>query len=128
MSRHELRAADYLQHILDAIDRAVGYVSTADTLADFEMDGMAQDAVVRTLEVIGEAAVKLERVAPAMVEASGHIPWKLMRTMRNKVIHDYFEVDVGVVWSTVKNDLPTLEVQIKELLRTSVPSVEDERH
>lgn len=41
MSRHELRAADYLQHILEAIDRAVGYVSGADTLADFELNGMA---------------------------------------------------------------------------------------
>lgn len=51
MSRHELRAADYLQHILEAITRAVGYVSGSDTLAAFEMDGMAQDAVVRTLEI-----------------------------------------------------------------------------
>jgi uncharacterized protein with HEPN domain len=117
VSRHELRAADYLQHMLDAIARAVDYVSSFDTLADFEMDGMAQDAVVRTLEIIGEAAVKLERFSPSIVEASGHIPWKLMRTMRNKVIHDYFDVDVGVVWSTVKNDLPTLEMQIKVLLQ-----------
>src|SRR5690606_13024847 len=103
---HALRAADYLQHILDAIGRAVGYVAASGSLADFEKDGMAQDAVVRTLEIIGEAAVKLERVDPALIAASGHIPWKLMRTMRNKVIHDYFEVDVGVVWSTVRNDLP----------------------
>lgn len=112
MSRHELRAADYLLHILEAIDRAVGYVSGSDSLADFELNGMAQDAVVRTLEIIGEAAVKLERVAPELITAADHIPWKLMRTMRNKVIHDYFEVDVGVVWSTVKNDLPTLKAQI----------------
>lgn len=115
MSRHELRAADYLQHILEAIDRAVGYVSGADTLADFELNGMAQDAVVRTLEIIGEAAVKLDRVAPELIATADHIPWKLMRTMRNKVIHDYFEVDVGVVWSTVKNDLPTLATQIQHL-------------
>jgi uncharacterized protein with HEPN domain len=116
VTRHELRATDYLQHILDAIDRAVTYVSTFEVLADFEMDGMAQDAVVRNLEIIGEAAVKLERVAADKIALSGDIPWKLMRTMRNKVIHDYFEVDVGLVWSTAKNDLPALKQQIAVLL------------
>lgn len=121
MTRHAPRAADYLQHILDAISRAVAYAAATDSLADFEMDGMAQDAVVRNLEIIGEAAVKLERVAPELIAASPDVPWQAMRTMRNKVIHDYFEVDASVVWSTVKNDLPPLAAQIERLHQTLLP-------
>ena len=116
MTRYAPRAADYLRHILDAIDRAIGYTAAFKTPDDFERDAMALDAVVRNLEILGEAAVKLDRVAPAVVAAAGDIPWKHMRTMRNKVIHDYFEVDVGVVWSTVKNDLPRLREQLGRLL------------
>lgn len=116
MTRHAHRAADYLQHILDAINRVAGYTATLASAQDFERDGMALDAVVRNLEVIGEAAVKLEQVAPALVAAADGIPWRHMRTMRNKVIHDYFEVDVGVVWSTVKHDLPRLQQQVAQLL------------
>lgn len=116
MTPHDLRAVDYLQHILDAISRAVAYAASSGSLAKFEADGMALDAVVRNLEIIGEAAVKLERVAPDLVAACPDVPWKLMRTMRNKVIHDYFEVDVGVVWNTVKSNLPALEAQIRSLL------------
>lgn len=116
MTKHALRAADYLRHILDAIDKAIGYTAAFGAPQDFERDGMALDAVVRNLEILGEAAVKLEVVAPEVVAAAGDIPWKHMRTMRNKVIHDYFEIDVGVVWSTVKNDLPRLREQLERLL------------
>ena len=71
---------------------------------------------MRNLEICGEAAVKIERDAPTLVESSSYIPWKLMRTMRNKMIHSYFEVDAKVVWATIKIDLPTLRPRIESLL------------
>jgi uncharacterized protein with HEPN domain len=67
--------------------------------------------------VIGEASIKLHKVAPAIAMAHPDIPWKDMRTMRNKLIHDYFDVDLDVVWTTVQQDLPALADQIKALLR-----------
>ena len=51
------------------------------------------------------------------MKAHAEIPWRQMRDMRNKVIHDYFDVELSVVWSTVKQDLPPLKQQIEDLLK-----------
>ena len=110
------RVAEYLEHILEAIERATMHVKSANSVVEFERDTKAQDAVVRNIEVIGEAANKIAKVAPEYVAAHNEVPWNLMRAMRNKIIHDYFDVDYGVVWQTVQNDLPILAAQIKALL------------
>jgi uncharacterized protein with HEPN domain len=85
-----------------------------------------QDGIVRNMEVIGEAAIKLHKVAPDIATTYPDIPWKDMRTMRNKLIHDYFDVDLDVdldvVWSTVQRDLPILAGQIRALLAATTPS------
>lgn len=120
MTAHPERAADYLQHILDAIDRAIAHARRVGSLEAFKQDALVQDAIVRTIEVIGEAAVKLEQVAPDLVARHPEIPWREMRTMRNKVIHAYFDVDFDIVWSTVQRDLPELAGQVRAVL-TSLP-------
>jgi uncharacterized protein with HEPN domain len=74
------------------------------------------------MEVIGEAAIKLHKVAPDIATAHPDIPWKDMRTMRNKLIHDYFDVDLDIVWSTVQQDLPVLANQIRALLSATMPT------
>lgn len=66
--------------------------------------------------MIGEAAIKLHKAAPDFAGMHPGIPWKDMRTMRNKLIHDYFDVDLEIVWSTVQQDLPELAAQIRALL------------
>lgn len=94
----------YLLDIVLAARRAMKYVATV-SRADFETNDMVQDAVARTLEIIGEAAGS---VSKEFQEAHFEIPWYLMTGMRNRIIHEYSRVNWGTIWDTVKNDLPTL--------------------
>jgi len=110
------RVPEYLQHILDAIDRATRYITGLD-LAGFEADTRTQDAVIRTIEIIGEAANKTRVADPDLAARYPNIPWHLMYGMRNRIVHDYFEVDLQVVWQTIHRDLPTLREQIDKMLK-----------
>jgi uncharacterized protein with HEPN domain len=110
------RIAGYLQHILDAIDRATTYANKAVTFAVFEQDVLLQDGVIRNIGVIGEAAVKIGQVAPELVALHSRIPWREMQTMRHKLVHDYFDVDLAVVWETVQRDLSPLTREVRQLL------------
>ena len=105
----------YLQHMLEAIDRAKAYMGPFQSAAEFAANTQALDAVVRNLEILGEAANKINQADHAYFDAHSEIPWQLMRAMRNKVIHDYFSVDPVVVWQTVRNDLPGLRLQLATL-------------
>lgn len=102
-----------LQHMLDAIQTAIGFLQARDR-SDLDTDTMLLFATVRALEVIGEAAGKVSDdtrlVAP-------QIPWRAMVGMRNRLIHGYFDVDTEVVWRTVKNELPELESAIQSALQ-----------
>ena len=112
---HPDRARDYLQHIIEAIDRACGYVAGMNAAA-FERDMRTQDAVIRSLQIIGEAANKARGADPSLQSSAPDIPWDVMYGMRNRMIHDYFEVDLDVVWQTLQGDLPVLRSQIVQLL------------
>lgn len=112
MSKRE--PALYLQDILTSIARVDGYTKEF-TIEDLNKDFKTLDAVVRNLEIIGEAAKNM----PADVrEEYPDIPWGKMVSMRNKVIHEYFGVDVEILWKTAKEDLPPLRKQIKKVLKT----------
>ncbi len=89
---HPERVEDYLEHIAAAIERATRYIGNLADLTALERDEQAQDAVVRTLAVIGEAAVRIQKEAPEFVVAHPEMPWSQMRGIRNKVVHDYFDV------------------------------------
>jgi uncharacterized protein with HEPN domain len=116
MRRHPQRVEDYLEHITQAIERAVRYVEPFDRVGAFEKNHQVQDAVVRNIEIIGEAASQIQKQAPEFVTAHPELPWVEMRGMRNKMIHNYFDVSLRVVWNTIKNDLPRLKQQIDALL------------
>ncbi len=73
-----------------------------DKVEAFEQNSQVQDAVIRNLEIIGEAASQIQRQAPEFVTAPPELPWVEMRGMRNKVIHNYFDVSLRVVWNTIK--------------------------
>lgn len=94
----------YVQHILDAI-RAVAEYTEGKTYAAFTEDRMLQDAVVREIEIIGEAA---NHLSDAFRSHHTSIPWSDVVGMRNKLIHEYFGVDPEVVWKTAREDLPHL--------------------
>jgi uncharacterized protein with HEPN domain len=102
----------YIEHILSCIDRIRSYTEGLDYDSFLEKQ-VVQDAIVRQLEIIGEAT---KRVSTEYRDRYPHIPWKVMAGMRDKLIHDYIDVDFRMVWSTATEDIPELESLIKELL------------
>ena len=102
----------YLKHIRDAIGRIGEYTHRADK-RKFIKTPLIQDGVIRQIEIIGEATKNLSGKTK---EKYPDIPWKDIAGMRDKLIHDYFGVDLDAVWSTVKKDIPKLNEQIKKIL------------
>lgn len=102
----------YLLHIRDAIRRVLLYTRAGKR--SFLSDPKTQDAVIRNLEVIGEAA---KNVAPAFRAKQAGIPWKSMAGMRDKMIHEYFGVDLEIVWTVVHKELPRVLRQIESALK-----------
>jgi uncharacterized protein with HEPN domain len=98
--KHPERVEDYLEHIAEAIDRATVYLEHVPDLEAFRTNQQVQDAVVRNIEIIGEAVNKIASTAADFIEQHPEIPWAQMRGMRNIAIHEYFFVDLGVVWTT----------------------------
>ena len=115
---HPERVEDYLEHMADAIERAIRYAGKLGSVEALERDEQAQDAIVRTIAVVGEAATRIQRVAPEFLAAHPGLPWNQMRGIRNKVIHDYFDVAWDVVWDTIQSDFPPLLQQVRSLLKS----------
>lgn len=104
MSRDPQRLADYLDHVLQAIDRVQRYVGAMGADA-FTRDQMVQDAVIRNLEVIGEASHNIETQFPDFAATHPELPLAFAYQMRNAVAHGYFKVDLEIVWRTITTDL-----------------------
>jgi uncharacterized protein with HEPN domain len=100
--------SDYIQDIIDAINNAEKFTSSL-TYDDFREDIKTAFAVVRVLEIIGEAAKSIPESLRTQYPA---IPWKEMTGMRDKLIHEYFGVNYEVVWDTVKMELPELKLKL----------------
>lgn len=110
-----LRVPDYLRHILQAIERIDRYTADLDE-AGFLKSELVQDAVIRNIEIVGEAANNILRVGAKFAAEHGDIPWQVMYTMRNRVSHGYEQIDFEIVWKTIQGDLPALQAQIQEVL------------
>lgn len=102
-----------MQDILDAARKVVGHTGEMDFNA-FARDEWSIDAVLRNLTVIGEAA---GHIPDDVCAQHPEVPWRDMRDMRNIVVHEYFGVDLTMVWSTVREDLPALIPQLEEILQ-----------
>ena len=109
------RLPDYLQHIALAIQRIQRYVAGLSASA-FAADDKTQDAVLRNIEVIGEAARNVQRHHADFAAAQAQVPWAVLVGMRNRVSHGYFAVDWDLIWATIQHDLPALYAQINALL------------
>lgn len=105
MSRDQQRLADYLAHILEAIERIDQYTEDMDEVA-FLGSPLVQDAVIRNIEIIGEASHNIEVHYPDFVTTNPGLPLSSAYQMRNAVAHGYFKVDLEIVWKTIRRDLP----------------------
>ncbi len=101
----------YLRHILDAIGKIERYVAVGRD--EFMELSHWQDAVIRQLEIIGEA---VKRLAPETIRKQPQIPWREIAGMRDVLIHDYIGVDLDAVWEVTRADLPRLQRAVEELL------------
>jgi uncharacterized protein with HEPN domain len=108
----------YLRHILDAIEKIETYLG-GQTYESFSNNDMMIDAVVRGLEIVGEATSHLSNQLRA---SHPEIPWRDAIDMRNFLIHEYFGVRTHVVWDTCKEDLPKLKKLIDDLIDGSLLS------
>jgi uncharacterized protein with HEPN domain len=105
---------DYVQDMLDSINDVESFIEGM-SYEEFKKDKKTRNAVVRSIEVIGEAGKKIPQALKAKHKG---IPWKEMAGMRDKLIHEYFGVDVEILWKTVRDDLPPLKHPIQGFLES----------
>lgn len=103
----------YLTHIREAIRNISNF--TEGGKSEFIQSKLIQDAVIRNLEVIGEATKKISK---EVRENESDIPWKEMAGLRDVLIHDYFGIDIYIVWNVVINELPGIEEKIDLILES----------
>ena len=112
MKAEERDPVDFLRDILDSINKIDSFIE------GFEFDEFAEDnktvyAVIRAIEIIGEATKNLPE---SLKKEHSEVPWRKMTGARDKMIHGYFGVDLEVVWSTIKEDIPSVKPLIEKIL------------
>lgn len=101
-----------IHDILKSIDKIERFIKGM-SLIKFKKNELVIDAVIRNLEIIGEAS---KSIPIAVRRLYPEIPWEQMSGMRNILIHEYFGVDAKIVWHTVKKSLPVLQKQLKQIV------------
>ncbi len=102
-----------LTHMLEAIERIERYAARGEQA--FRREELIQNWMVRNIQVIGEAARAL---SPVLRGNYPDIPWSSIIGMRHVLVHDYFDVDLDIVWQVVERDVPTLKRNIQHVLAT----------
>lgn len=109
----------FVKDILDAIDKIEEFIGNME-YGEFIQDDKTSTAVVKKIEIIGEAIKNIPRDVRVKHNA---IPWKDIVGMRNKITHNYFKIDYEIVWNVVKEKLPALKIQVEQVLKEM-----DEKH
>lgn len=104
-SRHDRL---FLYDVIECCDRVAGYINGVRE-EDYHVNPMLQDALVRNIEVVGEAVKNLSQ---EIKDANPNIAWSQIARMRDKIAHHYFRINLDVVWKTATDDLPALRPQI----------------
>jgi uncharacterized protein with HEPN domain len=112
MTRHPLRARDYLGHMLDAVGQIQIY-TRGKNAGDFLSDRLLQDGVVRNVEILGEASRNLLSAVPDATAKFPGIPFAAIYAMRNQLSHGYFVIDLDVVWKVIERDIPDLRKELE---------------
>ncbi|MCG3163905.1 MAG: hypothetical protein JMDDDDMK_05363 [Acidobacteria bacterium] len=102
----------YLRHVLDAIAKIETYLRDVDEQT-FLNQSLLQDGAIRQIEIIGEA---VKQLSSGLREQHPQLPWQDIAGMRDKLIHQYFGVDLDKVWVTVVRDIPVLKQEVTEIL------------
>ena len=103
----------FLLHIEDAINKIEEFSENI-SKDDFDSDDLRQSAIIRQVEILGEASKNLPI---EFTKKYSKTPWQEMARMRDKLIHHYFGVDTDIVWKVLKDDLPALRKQIQEIIK-----------
>ncbi len=117
MSDRAFRVPDYLAHMHDATAKIIRYTSKM-SAREFIEDERTQDAVIRCIEVLGEAARNIQRVDPAFTQQHTTINWRGIYGMRNVLAHEYFNIDLETIWELIQRDIPVLYQQIQQIINT----------
>jgi len=113
VSKKRRLVVDYLRDILEAAEAMDEFVSSVDSVETLRTDRKTIYAVIRAFEVMGEAT---KRVPQSFRRQHADLPWREMAGMRDKVIHDYFGVDLDVIWKTATEDVPEVRKGLAALL------------
>lgn len=112
MMRELQRLDIYIDHILEAIKRIEEYSLDMDE-SSFVSNSLVQDAVIRNLEIIGEASKNIEKHFPEFAAEHPELPLAAAYQMRNALAHGYFKVDFAIIWKTIQLELPSLCTKIE---------------
>jgi uncharacterized protein with HEPN domain len=102
----------YLWHIRDAIRRIESHTEGGEE--DFFQSEIVQNAVLWNIGIIGEAS---RQVSDWLKESHPEVPWQQIIAMRNRIVHEYFNVDLNLLWQVVERNVPVLKVQVEDILR-----------
>jgi uncharacterized protein with HEPN domain len=114
VNKEDLTAKDFIGHMLEAAERVLQYTKGL-SREEFFASPLVQDAVIRNIEIIGEAANNLLETGPDIVAMYPSIPFAQIYGMRNRVAHGYFSVSLSMIWDSVQVDIPELRQQVAEV-------------